>query len=81
MILWEARRFLVSNVLNSALPPQRLRPDTRPEHRDPVSHTAWKKKGKKKKEKERNIKNNFKILLIIKIKKEKSNQTNKQIHQ
>ena len=29
-----------SNVLNSALPPQRLRPDTRPEHQDPVSHTA-----------------------------------------
>ena len=30
-----------SNVLNSALPPQRLRPDTRPEHQDPVSHMAW----------------------------------------
>ena len=29
-----------SSVLNSALPPQRLRPDTRPEHQDPVSHTA-----------------------------------------
>ena len=28
-----------SNVLNSALPPQRLRPDTRPELQDPVSHT------------------------------------------
>ena len=27
-----------SNVLNSALPPKRLRPDTRPEHQDPVSH-------------------------------------------
>ena len=26
-----------SSVLNSALPPQRLRPDTRPEHQDPVS--------------------------------------------
>ena len=23
-----------------ALPPQRLRPDSRPEHEDPVSHTA-----------------------------------------
>ena len=34
-----------TSVLNSALPPQRLRPDTRPEHQDPVSHTdvrgAW----------------------------------------
>ena len=28
------------NVLNSALTPQRLRPDTRPEHQDPVSHMA-----------------------------------------
>ena len=28
------------NVLNSALPPQRLRPDTQPEHQDPVSHTV-----------------------------------------
>ena len=26
------------NVLNSALPPQTLRPDTQPEHQDPVSH-------------------------------------------
>ena len=29
-----------SNVLNSALPPQRLRPDSAPEHQDAVSHTA-----------------------------------------
>ena len=29
-----------SNVQNSALPPQRLRPDTWPEHQDPVSHMA-----------------------------------------
>ena len=29
-----------SNVLNSALPPQRLRPNTWLEHLDPVSHTA-----------------------------------------
>ena len=28
------------NVLNSALPPQRHRPDTQLEHQDPVSHTA-----------------------------------------
>ena len=50
------------NVLNSALPPHRLRPDTRPEHQDPVSHTAQKKSEEKEKEK--------KIFLII-IKKEK----------
>ena len=30
-----------SKVLNSALLPQRLRPDTRPEHQDPVSHMAF----------------------------------------
>ena len=29
-----------SSVLNLSLPPQRLRPDTRPEHQDPVSHLA-----------------------------------------
>ena len=29
-----------TNVLTSALPPQRLRPDIRPEYQDPVSHTA-----------------------------------------
>ena len=29
-----------SNILNLPLPPQRLRPDTRPEHQDPVRHTA-----------------------------------------
>ena len=29
-----------TNVLNSALPPQRLRPDTGSGHQDPVSHTA-----------------------------------------
>ena len=28
-----------TNVLSSALPPQRHRPDTWPEHADPVSHT------------------------------------------
>ena len=41
-----------SNVLNLVLPPQRLRPDTWPEHQDPVSHTAQKKReGKKRKKK------------------------------
>ena len=38
-----------SNVLILALPPQRLRPDARPEHQDPLSHTAQKKREKKRK--------------------------------
>ena len=38
-----------TNVLISALPPQRLRADTWPEHQDPVSHTAQKKREKKRK--------------------------------
>ena len=42
-----------SNVLNSALPHQTLRPDARPEHQDPVTHTAQKKREKKKRKKER----------------------------
>ena len=70
-----------STVLNSDLPPQRLRPDTRPEHQDPVSHMAQKKREKKrkkiiiikKKKKNIKIKNNNNL-------KEESNQTNKQIH-
>ena len=37
-----------TSVLNSPLPPQRLRPDTRPEHQDLVSHIAQKKREKKK---------------------------------
>ena len=45
-----------TNVLNSALPPQRHRPDTRPEHQDPVIHTAQKKRGKKSRKKERKMK-------------------------
>ena len=32
--------LLWTNVLNSALPPQSHRPDTWPEHQDPVSHMA-----------------------------------------
>ena len=40
-----------TNVLNLALPPQRLRPDTRPEHQDLVSYTAQKKREKKKERK------------------------------
>ena len=43
------------NVLNSAVPPQRHRPDTWPEHQDPVSHMAQKKREKKiKKERKEN---------------------------
>ena len=38
-----------SNVLNLALPPWRLRPDTWLEYQDLVSHTAQKKRGKKRK--------------------------------
>ena len=41
-----------TNDLNSALPPQRLRPDTQPEHQDPVSHMAQKKRERKKKKEE-----------------------------
>ena len=41
-----------TNVLNSALPPQRHRPDTQPEHQDPVSHMAQKKREKKGRRKE-----------------------------
>ena len=40
-----------SNVLDSVLPPQRLRPDTQPQHQDPVSHMAQKKREKKKERK------------------------------
>ena len=43
------------NVLNSAVQPQRHRPDTWPEHQDPVSHMAQKKREKKiKKERKEN---------------------------
>ena len=38
-----------SNVLNSALPPVRLRPDNCPEHRYPVSQMPQKKREKKRK--------------------------------
>ena len=56
-----------TTVLNSALPPQRHRSDTRPEHQDPVSHTAQKKREKKRK-KERKKEKKIK-LLKLKIKK------------
>ena len=56
-----------SNVLNSASPPWRLRLDTRPDHQDPVSHMAQKKREKKKKFKKLKIKKHFKKM-IIKIK-------------
>ena len=62
-----------SNVLNLALPPQRLRPDTRPEHQDPVSNTAQKKREEKRK---KNIKNKKKIKIkkIIVKRREQPNQ-------
>ena len=41
---------MCSSVLDSALPPWRLRPDMRPEHQDPDSHTAQKKKKKEPKQ-------------------------------
>ena len=50
MILHWAGGLWWTNVLNLALPPQRLRADTWPEHQDPASHPAQKKREKKKKE-------------------------------
>ena len=46
---------LVQEILNSDLPPQRHMLGTQPEHQDPVSHTAQKKREKKRK-KEKKIK-------------------------
>ena len=51
-----------TNVLNSALPTQKHRSETWPEHEDPVSHMAQNKREKKRK-KDRKKKNK-----IIKIK-------------
>ena len=48
MVLRGAGRSL-TNVLDLAIPPQRHRPDTQPEHQDPVSHTAQKKSRKERK--------------------------------
>ena len=42
-----------TNVLNSALPPQRHRPDTRLEHHNPVSHTVQYKREKKERKRGR----------------------------
>ena len=44
-----------TSVLNSALSPQRLRPDIWPECYDSVSHMAQKKREKKKKERKNKI--------------------------
>ena len=46
----------LTNVLNSALPPQRLRLDTWLEHQDPVSHMAQKKIEKKRKKEKTKLK-------------------------
>ena len=53
-----------SNVLNLALPAQRLRPDTQAEHHDPVRHTAQKKTEKKKKERKKNCLNKISKKLL-----------------
>ena len=63
------------NVLNSALPPQRLRPDTRLEHQDPVRHMAETEREKKRKKKKFTKKRIFKI--TIKKKKTKTKPINK----
>ena len=44
-----------SNVLNLALPLQRFGPDTNPEHQDPVSHMAQKKREKERDREERRV--------------------------
>ena len=49
MILCGAGGLWWTNVLISALPPQRHKPDTWPEHQDPVSHMAQKKREKERK--------------------------------
>ena len=60
--LWESSHWLIfpgpgilwhSSVLDSMLPPQRLRPDLWPGNKDPASHTAHQKGGGGRKEKER----------------------------
>ena len=63
-----------TNVLNSALPPQRHRPDTRLGHQDPVNYTAQKKREKKTERKKKKIKLNKVIKIrnkkeLLKIKK------------
>ena len=44
-----------TNVVNSALAPKRLRPDTQLEYQDPVSHMAQKKREGKERKKERKL--------------------------
>ena len=61
-----------TNVLNLTLPPQRLRPDTRPGHQDSVSHTAQKKREKKKERKKEKKINKIKLLKWKKIIKNKN---------
>ena len=43
-----------TNALNSALPPQRHRPDAQPEHQDSVIHMAQNKREKKRKKEREN---------------------------
>ena len=63
--------------MNSALPPQRHRPDTQVEHQDPVSQTAQKKREKKRKKerkarKKKEEERKKKIYKVINIKKSKN---------
>ena len=53
-----------TNVLNLALPPEKHRPDTWPEHQDCVSHTAQKKRKKEQKEARKEKKKEKKIKLL-----------------
>ena len=49
-------------VLKLALPPQRLGPDTRPEHQDPVRHISQKKREKKERKKINKLNKKIKLL-------------------
>ena len=42
--------------MDLSLPPRRLRPDTRPEHQDPVSHMVQKKRNRENKNKQKKTK-------------------------
>ena len=64
------------NVLNLALPPQRLRPDTRPEQPGPVSQFFFLFRRKVRKKNENNNNNNKNI----KIKKEINKRATKPIN-
>ena len=68
-----------SSVLDSALPPWRLRPDRWLEHHDPASHTAWKKRKKKKKKKKKR-RTDRTVRQMVKAKLNRENHTKKHTH-